>query len=248
MLRKRIKMMLIKLGLVFILVVSLFKVGNMLGNMDNKTVYASNMNTYKIEQIVNKEVKSIEKVQNKGRILIYNSHSCEKNQDSSITQISSDLKLKLEKKGFVVEQNLTDFARLQGYNKSYHSSGNWLKSIDLSQYVLTIDLHMDGTQNPVNTKFNENNVARIMFPNVSENPNLKHQTQLVDKIKSGLESFSNNIYKSQTTSYRQGIIYYNLDKNPNILLIEVGSDKNTFVECQRSMTLLSSAIERALSK
>ena len=154
----------------------------------------------------------------------------------------------MEKKGYIVEQNLTNFATENGYNKSYHSSGAWLQTLDLSQYALSLDLHMDSTPSPVVTKFNEGNVAKVMFPNVSDNPNLKHQTELVEKIKDGLETFSDNIYRNQTTSYRVGIQYYNLNRNPNMLLVEIGSDKNNFFECRKTCTLLASAIDRALAK
>lgn len=255
MLKNKIRKLLIKLGLAIFLTVSLFKVGNMLGNMNN-TVYASSSNTYEVSdtiktkevKVTEKVIKEVKQVQNKGKILLYNSHGNEKNQDSTIAQITTDLKLKMEKKGYIVEQNLTNFATQNGYNKSYYSSGAWLQTLDLSQYVLCLDIHLDGTPNPINTTVKNQDVAKIMFPNLSENPNLKHQTEIVNKIKEGLESFSNKIYKPQSTSYRQGIIFYNLNKNPNMLLVEVGSDKNDFISCQRSLTYLSSAIDRALVK
>ena len=246
MLKKKIRLLLIKVGLVLMLTVGLFKVGNILGNMSSpKTVYASSNNTYSVSDTI---VKVAKKVEYKGKILIYNTHGNEKNQDSSIAQISTDLKTKLEKKGYVVEQNLTDFTKSQGYNRAYYASGDMLSKLDLSQYVLCLDIHTDSTPNPVVADFKDGNVAKVMFPNVSENPNLKHQTELVEKIKDGLSTFNNKIYRENVTHYKRGIIYYCLDKSPNMLLVEIGSDKNSFFECRKTCTLLASAIDRALAK
>ena len=252
--KNKLRMMLIKLGLIIFMVVGLFTVGTKLGNMSNpKTVMASSIsNTYSVsDTIKTKEVNVAEKVvkvESKGKILLYNSHGNEKNVDSTIAEITSDLKLKLEKKGYIVEQNLENFATKNGYNKSYQSSGTFLEKLDLSQYELILDCHMDSTPNPVVADFKSGSVAKLMFPNVSENPNLKHQTELVEKIKDGLNTFSDKIYRNQTTAYRVGIQYYNLNRNPNMLLVEIGSDKNNFFECRKTCTLLVSAIERALEK
>jgi len=240
--------MLIKLGLVFAIgfvTLGLFKIGNVLGNM-NKVVYASNMSGYSVSDTVKtKEVKVAKVVQNRGKILLYSSHSCEKNTDSTIIQITENLAKKLTAKGFQVEHDKSLFADQQGYNRSYHSSGAMLDKKDLSQYVLCIDCHMDSTPKQISASYNNNDVAKLMFPNVSENPNLKAETQIVDKIKDGLSTFNEKIYRENVTHYKKGIIYYCLDKSPNMILMEIGSDKNNFYSCARANTLVASAIERA---
>jgi len=262
---KRVKMMLIKLGLVLVITISIFlggKVGNVgkvaYATSNGKGVYStvqyqkqmSDLKDVKdvLKGIQNSNVQSesnVIKPNSRGKILLYNSHSCEKNQDSTIQQVTSNLKLKLEKKGFQVEQNLTPFANVQGYNRSYYSSGAWLDTQDLSKYVLCIDCHMDATPNSVEADFKNGGVARLMFPNVSQNPNLKAETNIVDRIKNGLNTFSDKIYRENVTHYKKGIIYYCLDKSPNMILMEIGSDKNNFESCARANTLVSSAIERA---
>ena len=254
MLKNKIKAMLIILGLVITISISMF---GGIGHNKVNNAYATG-NTYSVTQKANdlKDVKNVLaringatdsgiKAGSRGKIILYNSHSCEKNIDSTVEQVTSDLKLKLEKKGFTVEQNVTKFADLQGYNRSYYSSGAWLKTIDLTQYVFICDIHMDATPSTVVANFKNSGIAKLMFPNLSENTNLKHETDIVNRIKKGLETFSDKIYQPQSTNFRQGIIFYNLDKNPNMALIELGSNMNNFLECRKTNTLLASAIERA---
>ena len=260
MLKNKIKMMLISLSIVFFITVSVFGGIGGKGKAYAKSNGLSNTHTMKQQKSDYQDVKdilaglensdihsesNIIKPNSRGKILLYNSHSCEKNQDSTIQQVTSDLKLKLERKGFQVEQNVTLFANVQGYNKSYYSSGAWLDTQDLSKYVLCIDCHMDATPCTIKADYKNGGVARLMFPNVSENPNLKAETNIVDRIKNGLSTFSDKIYRENVTHYKKGIIYYCLDKSPNMILMEIGSDKSNFVSCQRANTLVSSAIERA---
>jgi len=259
MLKNKLKIMLISLGIVFFISVSIF---GGIGNKVGKTAYATSNTTYTmkqqksdyqevknvlagLEKSSNKNESNIIKPNSRGKILLYNSHSCEKNQDSTIQQVTSDLKLKLERKGFTVEQNVTKFAEIQGYNRAYYSSGDWLNKQDLSKYVLCIDCHMDSTPCAIESDYKNVSVAKLMFPNVSQNPNLKAETTIVNRIKNGLSTFSDKIYRENVTHYKKGIIYYCLDKSPNMILMEIGSDKSNFVSCQRANTLVSSAIERA---
>ena len=241
---------------VLVIVIILFTIGTKLGDMSNpKNI---NGNTYKITQVVQAkeiEIKQVEvkpilinKTQNnKGKVLIYSSHSCEKNLNSTVTDIGEDLAKKLEKKGFQVEHIKTDFANEQGYNKSYYASGNMLDKKNLKDYILIIDLHMDADNNPISTKVKDNDVARLMFPNVSENPNLIVETKLVQKIRKGLGSFDDNIFRENVTHYKKGISYYNLNKSPNMILMEVGGNNDNLLSCKRANTLVSSAIERAIN-
>jgi len=255
MLKNKIKMFLISLGLVCVIItVSIF---GGIGSKGNKAYANSNSNksTYSMKQQsvdlqdVKDVLKGIQgsdvKPNSRGRILIYSSHSCEKNVDSSILEVSSDLTKKLEKKGFNVEHDKSLFADMQGYNRSYYSSGAMLDKKDLSKYVLVIDCHMDSTPSKMTTNYKDMDVAKLMFPNLSENPNLKAETNIVDRIKKGLNTFSDKIYRENVTHYRRGINFYSLNKSPNMILMEIGSDKNDFLSCQRANTLVSSAIERA---
>lgn len=212
---------------------------------DNKVTYNENVEqniNNKYNQISNQQIN-----QSKGRVLIYSTHSCEKNVDSTVIDVAEDLANKFREKGYVVDHDKSDFANENGYNKAYYSSAKMLDGLDLSVYSMILDLHFDSTPNPVATKdINGNDVARLMFPNLSENPNLEHQTNLVNKIRNGLNEYGEGIYKENVTHYKKGISFYSLNKNENMLLIEVGSDKNSFDDCSKSMTYFVDAVDKAI--
>jgi len=255
---KNIRKLLITLGLVFVITISIF---SGIGSRTGKVAYANGNNTYTTTQQQKADLKEVKdvlagitigtngnevKAGSRGKILLYSSHSCEKNKEASIIEISENLSQKLEKKGFIVEHDKSLFANEQGYNRSYYSSGAMLDAKKLSEYVLVCDIHMDAATNPISTEINGKEVARLMFPNLSQNPNLKAETRLVEKIKEGLDSFGGKIFREQTTKYKKGINYYSLNKSPNILLIEVGGNMNDKLSAFRSCTYLSSAISEAI--
>lgn len=247
MLKKKIQNLLIKLGLTICITISLFNIGAKLGS-NSKVAYA-NSNTYSVSQSINqqeikdtiKQIQSERKV-SKGKILIYSSHSCEKNVDSTILQISEDLSKKLTSKGFQVEHEKTLFANEQGYNRSYHSSARMLDGKDLSQYILVIDIHMNSGVKPLIVKdINNNDVAQIEMVQTKTNPNLQAENKIAEGITKEINKFgyiSRGIY----SIYQKGINWYNLSKSPNMLLIEMGNNLNNEISVKRASTYLSSAI------
>lgn len=178
----------------------------------------------------------------KPKILIYHSHTCEKNTNASIVEIGNDLSRKLENKGFTVEHITTDFSK-NDYNNSYYNSRADLQKLDLNTYELLLDIHTDSFNKPLSTEINGVDVAKLMFVTVSQNPNLKQQKEIISGITDNLNKFSDEIVRDETTHYKRGISYYNSDLSDNMLLIEVGDDKNTYVETKRANTYLSSAIK-----
>jgi len=238
-----------KLGLIVVITVSLFVGGMKLGNIHNqnmsvsKTVYASNMNSYSVSDVIKtKEIKVAEKQVNKGKILLYSSHSCEKNAGGNILKIGADLKTKLERKGFQVEFRDDDFANQQGYNKSYSSSAKMLDSKNLSEYVLVIDIHINSGANPIITKDkNNHDIAQIEMVQTKTNPNLEAENKIADGITKEINKFC-NISKGVLAVYNRGINFYNLSKSPNMILLEMGNNFNDEISTKMSNTYLSSAI------
>jgi len=190
-----------------------------------------------------KEVNSQNIVQNKGKILIYSTHTCEKN----IAVIAEDLSQKLRNKGWEVEHNTDDFTKLNDYNNAYANSKKMLETKDLSTYALVLDIHTDSTQSPIIDTINNKNVAKIMIPTTSENPNLQQEAKIIKGIKNNMKEFSSSMIREETTAYKVGIGHYNLSMSPNMLLLEIGSDKSTLMECKLSNTYTASAINTYLS-
>jgi len=180
-------------------------------------------------------------VQNKGKILIYHTHTCEKNLNSNVVDVGNDLGNKLRSLGYEVDNVNTDF--IQGdYNNAYYHSGVMLQQKDLKSYDLTIDLHFDASPSPIVTKVKGENVSSLMFVTTSQNRYLQQETNIINRIKTNMDQFSTKIVRDQTTHYKKGIDFYELNRSPNMLLVEVGGDKNTYQECQLSNTYLATSI------
>lgn len=209
----------------------------------------SGMTSARVKSVPNTKVTitaNENQVVHKGRVLIYSSHTCEKNADSTVTEVAIDLANKLRSRGYFVDHVQDNFVK-NGYKNAYHESRKMLLDKQLSTYQIVVDIHFDAAPLPISTEVNGNEVARLMFPTVSENPNLEQQKNLIENIKSKLNEFSNSIVRAETTNYKKGITYYNSDLTPNFILVEVGGDKNNIWSCKRAVTYLSSAIDSTLN-
>jgi len=183
----------------------------------------------------------VEQRQSKGKILIYHSHTCEKNKDSTVVDIGEDLSQKLRKKGYDVEHIKDDFSR--NYNSAYLSSSKMLETKDLSQYSIILDIHIDASDNPIITKDkNGNNVARCMWVQTKNNQYLQEENYIANNITNEMSKFG-NIMKNIHCQYYNGIRNYNLSMNSNMLLLEVGGNNNDFISCKRANTYMASSID-----
>lgn len=245
-----IKINLIKFVLILILAILVFRIGSKMGNMayaNSNSINSNDLNNSirikTTKQSVNKPNKSI----NKGKILIYSTHSCEVNKDSSVITIAEDLAKKLRKKGYDVTHDKTKFADIKGYNKAYYSSGEMLEKLDLSQYFLILDIHFNAGKSPAITKdINGNDVAKIEMIQTKENPYLQEENNIANGITENINKFG-DISDGVESYYKQGIIYYNLSKSPNMLLVEIGNNMNNGLSCMRTNTYMASAIDTYLS-
>jgi stage II sporulation protein P len=178
---------------------------------------------------------------NKGRVLIYHSHTFEAYKDGvSIYDIGEDLTKKLEKKGFEVEHVNEDYSK-DGYNLCYYSSRQMLLSKDLSQYKLIIDLHRNSGDKPAITQVYKNEVAECFFVGALQNPNRESALHIINSINNNLDSFSTNIHKATIEKSRK-TNFYNAELSPNMVLLEIGNDQNTSKECFNTNTYLSESI------
>jgi len=251
---KRIRTLLIKMGLIAIITVSLFVGGVKLGNMSSpRVVYASN-NTYNVEQVVkSKEVKSVvnSKLADKEYdVLIYHSHTHEEYKDADVVSMGEDLKTKLEAKGLKVKTINEDFSK-NDYNNSYYASREMLKKeLKDNNYRLVIDLHRDAIAKDkkiLGKDNNGNDVGKIMFVSTTENPNYSENKKCIEEIKGYIDKFGNDLTR-KTYSYKHGITYYSSDlgnKNGdgNVILIENSFNTNEKLEVKRANTYLCSAIK-----
>ena len=261
MVSKKIRNLIIGIGLLYMLIFGNF-VAKAAG-LNGQYILPQSSITYvqKVEKVDKvqcvKSVQTIGKttitynksvVQNKGKILIYSTHTNEHNKGNTITQMAENLSQKLRNEGYEVDHNTDNFVGKTDYNNAYYNSRKMLTTKgDLSKYDLIIDLHTDSSSEPISTTINNQSVAKLMFPTVDKNPNLQQQKKLIDGIERNLDHYSNNIVRPETTKYHVGITYYNSDKSSKFVLIELGGDKNDINSCDRSNTILAASINTYLS-
>jgi len=188
-------------------------------------------------------------IQSKGKILVYSTHDNEGNKNSTILENAQNLCDKLTKKGWIVEHCTQSFVLKSDYNNAYYNSRKMLdsKGDSLKDYDLIIDYHNDSASVPISTTINNQSVVRFMFPTVDQNINLKQQQALIRGITKNLKEFSNDMVREETTKFHKGIVWYNSDKSPNFILIEVGGNLDDAISVARGNTFLCSAINSYLS-
>lgn len=203
-------------------------------------------------------------------ILIYHTHSQEAFIDSkendpntSIVAVGEYLaKLLNENYGFNVIHNTKVYDLKNGKldrNKAYTYAGNDLETIlkENPEIEVIIDLHRDGVDGEkMTTDINGKETAKLMFfnglsrtvetgeiealynPNLSGNLAMSLQAQLIANEK--YPGLMRHIYLK---GYQ-----YNLHMKPRSLLIEAGSQKNTFQEMLNAMEPLADILNDLLTK
>lgn len=189
-------------------------------------------------------------------IYIYNTHQSEEYQGKAfknynikpgVMMASYILKEKLEKqkiKTLVLEDNIVDYMNLNNMNyaSSYNVSRLFIEdTIKKNSFKLIIDLHRDSVKkDKVTTVINNKSCAKIIFVNGidydSSDENLNVANKLNDMIKEKYPSLTRGIL-TKGGSGVNGI--YNQDLNPNMILLEVGSQHNTIDEVLNTMELLA---------
>lgn len=189
-------------------------------------------------------------------IYIYNTHQGEEYQGRAfknynikpgVMMASYILKEKLEKqkiKTLVLEDNIIDYMNLNNMNyaSSYNVSRLFIEdTIKENSFKLIIDLHRDSVKkDKVTTVINNKSCAKIIFVNGidydSSDENLNVANKLNEMIKEKYPSLTRGIL-TKGGSGVNGI--YNQDLNPNMILLEVGSQHNTIDEVLNTMDLLA---------
>lgn len=201
---------------------------------------------YKLKEESINYVVGTNKETNKGRILIYHTHTHEDYKDSDVVDLGEDLAIKLEKKGYIVDHVVEDMER-NGYNESYNTSRAYLKGVDLSRYSLVIDMHRDSVPYPNTVNVKGVECARGMLV-YSKNSSGYEASQIKGN---GIEKYMDRFNQSLMRDgwyYNNGINHFNTDLSNNMILFEAGNNNNTKVEVQRLNTYFASSIEQFLSE
>ena len=218
------------------------------------------LNTNRFNNVV--LVSNISYIENKPKVYIYNSHQAERysgeyfngtNITPDVLLASSLLKEKLDSIGIktiIENNNILEYMSANGLNHggSYIASRHFLEKVynEYPNLDLYIDLHRDSiSYNDSITNINGKICAKVLFVIGLENPNFMSNLSVTESI--------NNIILSEYPNLTRGILkkegygvngVYNQDLNSNVILIEVGGEKNNMDEVNNTLELIAKVIER----
>ncbi len=137
---------------------------------------------------------------------------------------------------YLINNNLT-------YNDSYEVSRIFLQD-KLNKYKdlkLIIDIHRDATTKGVSTTtINNESYAKVMLVMNKSYTNYNKAQTLHNIIETNYPTLTRNIFEK--------IYHFNQDLNTNVMLLEIGSDKNTYDEVLNTIDALVISIKEYLNE
>lgn len=194
------------------------------------------------------------------KVFIYNTHQAEQYQGKGlehynitpgVMMASYILKDKLEKQNIdtlVLEDNIIDYLNLNNmkHSASYKASRHFVQNTikNNPSLKLILDIHRDSVSKEKSTTIiNNKSCAKILFVVGSEydtyEKNLKLTNELNEKIKQKYPNITRGVLIKGGPN-NNGI--YNQDLNPNMTLLEMGSDTNTIDEVLNTIELITPII------
>ncbi len=186
--------------------------------------------------------------QPKKRIYIYSTHDTEAyDSDKNILDASADFKQALEKQNIEVtleQGSIHDFliANNYQYRDSYIASRYFITAeLEKNQYDLIIDLHRDAASRSASTvSIEDKEYAKVLFVIGKKNEQYEKNYQVAKEI--------NDILKEKYPTISRGILLqsgenvngvYNQDLDANMILIELGGNKNHYEEVSHTIDVLA---------
>lgn len=203
---------------------------------------------------------------NNPQVYIYNTHQREEynaknyeeyNITPNVMMASYILREKLNKTGvstIVETSNITDFLNSNGwdYASSYKASRYFIKDTfkKYQNIKLSIDIHRDAISKEASTvQIGKKKYAKVLFvvgmEHKKANENLKTATSINNLIKKKYPTLTRGIMK-KSGKYVNGI--YNQDLSKNIILLELGGNKNSIEEVLNTVEILSEIIKEYLEE
>ena len=211
-------------------------------------------------------VQTVSDNNNTPLVYIYNTHQKEAyaafyvedyNINPDVLLMSHIMQEKLNNEGIttiVEENNITEYLKDNDmdYSDSYKASRVYLKDT-INKYPnlkLIIDLHRDATSKDISTTFiNDLGCARIMFvvgnDYDSYQKNLETTNTLNNKISNNYPSLTRGVLQKKGKGVN-GV--YNQDLGSNIILLELGSDKNNIDELTNTIDLIVPIIKEYINE
>ena len=200
-------------------------------------------------KIVKEKVQpQIQTKKNGRKIYIYSTHQEEGYQDQgTVIEGSKYLQSLLEAKGYEVlveERSVQAYLDTNAltYNESYYASYAYLNdTLKKDSYDLIIDFHRDSIDRSLSVfEYQQKQYAKMMFVIGGSNQNYDKLLALASSLHQQIDQQAPGIMRSIMT---RDIAYYNQYVNDAMVLIEVGSEANTFQEVKNSVKVLAEGID-----
>lgn len=200
-------------------------------------------------KIVKEKVQpQIQTKKNGRKIYIYSTHQEEGYQDQgTVIEGSKYLQSLLEAKGYEVlveERSVQAYLDTNAltYNESYYASYAYLNdTLKKDSYDLIIDFHRDSINRSLSVfEYQQKQYAKMMFVIGGSNQNYDKLLALASSLHQQIDQQAPGIMRSIMT---RDIAYYNQYVNDAMVLIEVGSEANTFQEVKNSVEVLAEGID-----
>ena len=181
------------------------------------------------------------------RIYIYNTHQSEAYEGGeTVVDAAAILANLLQEQGHTVVLETNDFvaygkAHNMDYNQSYRISYNFLNEafVNYGGFDLVIDLHRDAIPKEASyIDVNGKRYAKMMMVVGG----LSSNADTITKNSSTLNDMINNQVYGIMRSMMVREAYYNQQMSPNMVLIELGGDVNSFEEVKNSLPVLAQGI------
>lgn len=194
----------------------------------------------------------------KPEVLIYHSHTTESyapdgkynlDPNKNMVAVGEVIKKELENNYGIAVVHDTTVHNYPNSNAAYTKSGKTLDKYlnEYKDFKIIIDLHRDGinesSASTVVTKLNNKNLARFMFVIGTGNPNKDKNLALARKLSKISEDLFPGLIRSGNAgdygTYYFKSAKFHQQKNPNILIIELGAQTNTLEEAKTTAVYIA---------
>lgn len=219
-----------------------------------KIVMKANINEEQIKPVEN----VTQTIENKEPLIyIYNSHQGELYSDNKgVIDAARLLKDKLNNMGIKTifeESDIQEFMRINNYNhaQSYIASSYYIKEAQKNypSLKLLIDFHRDSVNKVYSTtNINGKSCARVLFVVGLEHDNYKQNLDLANKLNSMIENKYHGLSRGVLQKEGPGVNgIYNQNLGNNIILLEFGSEENSFEEVSNTIELIIEILKEYVS-
>lgn len=183
------------------------------------------------------------------KIYIYNTHQDEAYKGGkTVMDAAAILGKQLKNMGYEVILETNDFVAYRDshhltYNDAYAISNKYLSDalVNYGGFDLCIDFHRDSVpRNSSYLKIGKTSYAKSMMVVAGSSKNVKSATKISTTLTDNINKYKNGIMKSVMTRKEA---FYNQFVHEGVILMECGSENNTFEEVNNTISIVAKGID-----